>query len=93
MPAALAVLATIALAWALAGARVAALTLLSTPPTALVAVALGMPPLGVELADRGPGSALLAWLTDRWLPWPRGPAAPALTGVAAHCSTSRSARS
>jgi len=84
VPAAVAVLVTIGLAWALAGPRVAALTLLWTPTTALAAVALGTPPEAVELAIVGPGSALLAWLTDRVLPWPRGIAAPALTGVAAH---------
>jgi hypothetical protein len=61
--AASAVLATLALAWALAAA-------------------LGTPSLPVELAVVGPGSALLAWLTDRLLPWPRGLAAPALVGVA-----------
>jgi hypothetical protein len=84
VPAALAVLVTLALAWAFAGARVGALTLLWAPTTALAAAALGTPSLAVELAVVGPGSAMLAWLTDRMLPWPRGLAAPALIGVAAH---------
>ena len=84
VPAALAVLAALALAWALAGARVAALTLLWAPTTALAAAALGTPPEAVELVIVGPGSAVLAWLTDRVLGWPRGIAAPALVAVAAH---------
>jgi hypothetical protein len=62
---------------------VAALTALWAPATTLLAGALA-PSLPVELAIVGPGSAALALLTERLLPWPRAAALPALAGVTAY---------
>jgi hypothetical protein len=63
--------------------RVSGLALLWVPFVALVGAALA-PPYGGELALMGVGSVALALLTDRFVAWPRGPAAPAVAGVAGY---------
>jgi hypothetical protein len=65
--------------------RTAALTALWAPATTLLTAALA-PSLAVELLIIGPGSAALALLTERALPWPRAAAVPALAAVVAYCA-------
>ncbi|MGI8803945.1 MAG: hypothetical protein ACR2KV_17580, partial [Solirubrobacteraceae bacterium] len=63
--------------------RVGGLAALWTPTTVLAAAALA-PSRAVEVAVVVGGAFLLALWTDRLLPWPRGPAAPAAAMVLAY---------
>lgn len=53
-------------------------------PTALLATAALLPAAALEMALTIGGSLALAAVTERVLPWPRGPALPALVGLGAH---------
>jgi hypothetical protein len=64
-----------------AGLRVGALAVLWLPSLLLLTAAIG-PPRTAEVAILVAGGLLLGALTDRFLGWPRGPALPALLGVA-----------
>jgi hypothetical protein len=64
-----------------AGLRVGALAVLWLPSLLLLTAAI-QPPRTAELAILVAGGLLLGALTDRLLAWPRGPALPALLGVA-----------
>ncbi len=66
-----------------AGLRLGGLTALWTPCTMLIAAALG-PTRIVEVAVIVGGGFVLAVLTDRFAPWPRGPALPAAAMVLAY---------
>ena len=64
-----------------AALRIGALAMLWLPALLLVTAAV-QPPRTGELAILAAGGLLLGALTDRLWPWPRGPAVPALLGVA-----------
>jgi hypothetical protein len=66
------------------GLRLGALAFLWTPTVVLVPSALDPPSAGVEAAVVAAGTFGLALLTDRLLPWPRGPIAPAAVCLAAY---------
>jgi hypothetical protein len=81
---ALLTLALAAAAGARRGLRLGALAFLWTPTVVLVPSALDPPSAGVEAAVVAAGTFGLALLTDRLLPWPRGPIAPAAVCLAAY---------
>jgi len=64
--------------------RTGALAFLWTPTVVLVPSAIDPASAGVEAAIVAAGSFGLAFLTDRLLPWPRGPVAPAAVCLAAY---------
>jgi hypothetical protein len=66
-----------------AALRLCALALLWIPAVSLLGAALALPRTG-ELLLMGLGTLVLAAVTDRLLPWPRGPALPALLGTVAY---------
>jgi len=66
------------------GGRLGLLAALWLPGVALAAAALAPRSVGVEAAVVVVGSLGLAALTDRWLPWPAGPALPAASVLAAY---------
>jgi len=64
--------------------RIGALAFLWTPTVVLVPSALDPPSAGLEAATVAVGTFGLGLLTDRLLPWPRGPLAPAAVCLAAY---------
>lgn len=66
-----------------AAARLLALAVLWSP-TVLLATAAVLPSAALEIALMIGGALALAALTERVLPWPRGPALPALLGLSVH---------
>ncbi|HKG40058.1 MAG TPA: hypothetical protein VKB25_13805 [Conexibacter sp.] len=65
------------------GMRIGGLAVMWLPSLLLLSAALG-PSEQAELFLIAGGSFLLALLTDRLLPWPRGPAAPTFVALAAY---------
>jgi hypothetical protein len=65
------------------GMRIGGLALMWLPALLLLSAALG-PSEQAELFLIAGGSFLLALLTDRLLPWPRGPAVPTFVALAAY---------
>lgn len=65
------------------GMRIGGLALLWLPAVLLGSAALA-PSEQAELFLIAGGSFALALATDRWLPWPRGPAAPAIVALVAY---------
>jgi len=63
--------------------RIGGLAILWIPTVILIPAALGNPSREVEYLIIVAGSLGLGWLTDRFLPWPRAPLAPAIVGLAA----------
>jgi len=69
-------------AWA--GGRLGLLAALWLPGVALAAAVLAPGSVGVEAAAVAAGSLGFAAVTDRWLPWPAGPALPAASVLVAY---------
>jgi hypothetical protein len=63
--------------------RIGGLAILWIPTVILIPAALGNPTREVEFLIIAVGSLGLGWLTDRLLPWPRAPLAPAIVGLGA----------
>jgi hypothetical protein len=63
--------------------RIGGLAILWIPTVILIPAALGNPSREVEYMIIGLGSLGLGWLSDRFLPWPRAPLAPAIVGLGA----------